>query len=59
MKRTINVIVETTCRSLRDVDQLAEMIEDVIEETLDQDAGVEVKVTAEITQKVLLTEEHL
>ena len=50
--RAMTVIVEVTCKTLCDVDELEELIEDVILEALAQDKEVEVKVTAEIKQKV-------
>tara|TARA_Y100000114_G_C11758170_1_gene328071 strand:+ start:81 stop:299 length:219 start_codon:yes stop_codon:yes gene_type:complete len=50
--RAMTVIVEVTCKTLCDVDELEELIEDVILEALAQDKEVEVKVTAEIRQKI-------
>ena len=50
--RAMTVIVEVTCKTLSDVDELEELIEDVILEALAQDKEVEVKVTAEIKQKI-------
>tara|TARA_A100001391_G_scaffold148528_2_gene105990 strand:+ start:393 stop:617 length:225 start_codon:yes stop_codon:yes gene_type:complete len=52
--RAMTVIVEVTCKTLCDVDELEELIEDVILEALSQDKEVEVKVTAEIKQKMQL-----
>ena len=49
--RAMTIIVEATCKTLCDVDELEDLIEDVILEALAQDKEVEVKVTAEITQK--------
>jgi hypothetical protein len=49
--RAMTIIVEATCKTLCDVDELEELIEDVILEALAQDKEVEVKVTAKITQK--------
>jgi hypothetical protein len=52
--RAMTIIVEATCKTLCDVDELEELIEDVILEALAQDKEVEVKVTAEIKQKMQL-----
>ena len=53
--RAMTIIVEATCKTLCDVDELEELIEDVILEALAQDKEVEVKVTAEIKQQMKLS----
>ena len=50
--RQITVIAEVSVKTLLDLDVLEDLIEDVIIEALEQDNGVEVKVTAEFKKVI-------
>ena len=50
--KKMTVTVEMSVKTLRDIDVLEDLIEDVLLEALHQDKEVEVKVTAELVQEI-------